>query len=430
MGELRDNVMTNTGEVKLLLREVALIRRKHTDVLRAARYQFNIFSMLRQPQEEVHLHSRFLGELLDPRGDHCQGDAFLRLFLEQVETDGFPSEDAEVNREYHNIDIFIRSNDHAIIIENKIYAGDQDRQLERYYRAASSMGSGQIAIVYLTLKGHEPSKQSLGKLVDRADEVVHCISYEEDIHAWLDACIDRAARYPVVRETIVQYQRLIEVLTGHSLSRGYTMELRDLLIDEENIALAADISQALVKAKIEIQFKFWQELERRLREEGFTVTDGGPAYPKYSRRRVQRYYERSRRKRYGIALSLDELNDGVELLFFAQVRKGLYYSFLVVRDGERKIAEEAQFDHLADICKQVDGSFERSSMSLGWKNPSRLMRFRDFNDSDTFAMANPAKRREYIDERVAEIQRLIRIFEALRDNWSPDTERTQSVIEI
>lgn len=304
--------MVQVNQMKLLLKRVALMRWKHSDVLRDSRYQFNLFSMLRDPYDEVHLHSRFLGELLDPKGDHCQEDAFLRLFLQHIGIDGFPSRDAEVEREYQNIDIFIRNDDRALIIENKIYAGDQHRQLERYYRAASRMGYDQIAVVYLTLNGDKPSQKSLGELVDKRDEIVHCISYEEDIHAWLDACIDTAARYPVVRESIVQYQRLIETLTGHLLSRRYTMELRDLLIDEENIALATDIAQALAKAKIEIQFRFWEELEQRLRKEGLPVVDGSAAYPKYSRRRVWRYYEKSRRKRYGIALRLDELVGNVD----------------------------------------------------------------------------------------------------------------------
>lgn len=401
--------MTYTHQVQLLLDRVALLRWKHSDVLRDPRYQFNLFSMLREPQDEVNLHSRFLAELLDPKGTHCQGDAFLRLFLEHLGIDGFPSQDAEVEREYHGIDIFVGSGNYAVIIENKIYASDQDRQLQRYHRAASRRGFNHISIVYLTLHGDQPSKQTLGTLVDRVDKIIHCVSYEQDIHAWLDECVNSAARYPVVRETIDQYQRLIEVLTGHSLSKGYTMEVRDLLMDEKNIALAVDIAQALVEAKIEIQFAFWKELEHSLRQQGLTTADGRDSYRKYSRTKVRRYYERGQRK-YGIMLKLDDLAGNAQLLFYIQVDWNLYYGFVVLRDDNRRIAQEAQFDHLAQLCVQVDHSFKRTAYWLGWRFPCHRINFKDFNDTNAFALADPANRREYIDELVSEIQAVIGDF--------------------
>jgi len=410
--------MTNIKQAESLLERVGLIRWKHSDVLRDARYQFNVFSMLREPHDEVHLHSRFLAELLDPRGDHCQQDVFLRRFLQLLDIGGFPSEDARVHREYDNIDVFVAAGDHALIIENKIYAGDQDRQLERYFRAVRGMGFEHIGIVYLTLRGDSPSRQSLGDLTEESmDQGLHCLSYEDDVHSWLDACIEAATQNPVVRETLVQYQRLVEMLTGHPLSRGYIMELKDLLMDEETIALAVDIGQALVKAKIEIQFAFWKDLEARLRREDFALAADRAACPRYSRKRVQRYYERNRRKRYGIAIPLGKLPDDTELLFFVQVRSILYYSFIVVRDDDRNIAQEPQFDHLAEICTQVDESFKRSKRSLGWKGAKRRVSFKDFNSATAFALADPDKRQRYVDDFVAEITGLIEAFMDRLSDW-------------
>jgi hypothetical protein len=43
---------------------------------------FNIFQILRSGHEEVGLHSRFLYELLNPKGSHGMGDIFLRHFAE------------------------------------------------------------------------------------------------------------------------------------------------------------------------------------------------------------------------------------------------------------------------------------------------------------------------------------------------------------
>ena len=45
---------------------------------------FNIFSILNVDRDEVHTHSAMLSELLNPKGSHGQGDAFLKLFLKDV----------------------------------------------------------------------------------------------------------------------------------------------------------------------------------------------------------------------------------------------------------------------------------------------------------------------------------------------------------
>ena len=45
---------------------------------------FNLFTTLLKPNDELRLHSRFLNFLLNPNGEHCQGSLFLDLFLENA----------------------------------------------------------------------------------------------------------------------------------------------------------------------------------------------------------------------------------------------------------------------------------------------------------------------------------------------------------
>lgn len=52
--------------------------------LRRRGADFNVFQLLRIEGSEDELHSRFIAELLNPRGAHGQGDSFLRFFLEKV----------------------------------------------------------------------------------------------------------------------------------------------------------------------------------------------------------------------------------------------------------------------------------------------------------------------------------------------------------
>src|SRR5207247_3770948 len=49
---------------------------------------FNVFRVLNVQRKEVKLHSRFLAELLNPRGSHSQRHRFQKLFLEQADDCG------------------------------------------------------------------------------------------------------------------------------------------------------------------------------------------------------------------------------------------------------------------------------------------------------------------------------------------------------
>ena len=65
-------------------------------------------------------------------------------------------------------------NDKArIVIENKIFAGDQYSQLYRLWQDAMKDFDGSVKLIYLTLHGSQPSKDSLKNL---SENVVKCIS--------------------------------------------------------------------------------------------------------------------------------------------------------------------------------------------------------------------------------------------------------------
>ena len=110
---------------------------------------FNIFEVLGLQTSEVRLHSAIIAELLNPRGNHGLGDKFLKAFIDDVipEQCRFTLDalSAKVYTEFNigniskdyteggRIDLLIQDNvKQTIIIENKIYAGDQPCQLLRY----------------------------------------------------------------------------------------------------------------------------------------------------------------------------------------------------------------------------------------------------------------------------------------------------------
>src|SRR5262245_23532359 len=68
-----------------------------------------------------------------------------------------------------------------IIVENKIYAGDQENQLFRYRNHYPN-----AHILYLTLDGSTPAASSIGNMV--IDNDFHTGSYKKDILKWLEIC--------------------------------------------------------------------------------------------------------------------------------------------------------------------------------------------------------------------------------------------------
>ena len=86
---------------------------------------------------------------------------------------------ANVKREWNNIDILVcdRSSLQAVIIENKIRAADQPRQLTRY---AGQMQEYACHVLYLTPDGREASE-------DSADDIEYrCISYKNDLGSMVE----------------------------------------------------------------------------------------------------------------------------------------------------------------------------------------------------------------------------------------------------
>ena len=78
------------------------------------------------------------------------------------------------------IDIYLTDGKHSIIIENKIYAGDQHHQMLRYWNYGMSQKGDDMeksfVLIYLTLDGCSPSKDSLGVVFSDAD-VVCCAAF-------------------------------------------------------------------------------------------------------------------------------------------------------------------------------------------------------------------------------------------------------------
>jgi hypothetical protein len=230
-----------------LLRFTKTHNRHREALARATGEHFNIFTILGIRRREVTTHSPVLAELLNPKGNHGQGAAFLQLFLGKIGINKteFDAENSTVKREYDigpvteetggKIDILIRDdNGKMILIENKIDAVDQENQMKRYYNFAQKYSS-QFYLFYLTLDGHKPSNLSEDDL-----NRIKCkrITYKGEILTWLNDCRKESACLPNVRETITQYIHLIEELTNQTTNILMSKELIDEIVRSKESLLA------------------------------------------------------------------------------------------------------------------------------------------------------------------------------------------------
>ena len=222
---------------------------------------YNIFNDLGFMSDEVHLHSMFLANLLNPKGSHGQRGKFLEAFLKMLQKSfsaisadnlelDITNASVEVEKyigrqtdsEGGRIDIYLTDGKHSIIIENKIYAVDQYHQMLRYWNYGMSQKGDDteksFVLIYLTLDGCSPSKESLGE--DLKENDIVCLSYKNDIRGWLDRCVELASRTPLVRETINQYISTIDILTNNVMEDN--KELLDILCKEENLDAIYDIA--------------------------------------------------------------------------------------------------------------------------------------------------------------------------------------------
>lgn len=218
-------------ELSALLAKVSVIARKNEEFRRRTGSAFNVFDVCGVAHYETK-HSAILAALLDPAGTHGLGVAFLRSFLADVagvkDCDVTPtavvctevqvdSKGAESSNPDSWLDIRIDDPKAKIcvVIENKIYAAEQLKQVERYRSWLERERPGcEKTLLFLTLDGHAPETDSIAA---GPGVRLQCASWRDDVVPWLQNCARLAFDRPFVRETLLQYTNLINRISGGSI---------------------------------------------------------------------------------------------------------------------------------------------------------------------------------------------------------------------
>lgn len=254
--------MINIIKAQSVIGQTKSIIEKNNYILEKTGGMFNIFSILNMERLEVQTHSAVLYALLNKEGSHRQGDIYLKIFLKEVlNIDEFDFSDVKIEYERNigelgRIDLVIENINEMIIIEIKIDAVDQEKQLKRYDEYGRKSGKG-YKIYYLTLNGGNASEYSL----DGENIQYECISFEVDILNWINKCVNagNTPMLPAIRETLIQYSKLLEKITGQ-LQGGVKMEIKELLLKDNNLDAAIQISKAIPYCISTLEYKLWKTL--------------------------------------------------------------------------------------------------------------------------------------------------------------------------
>lgn len=375
-----------------LQRETDKIKQKKEEARKRGE-AFNVFNVLGLSTNETRTHSAFIAELLNPQGNHGCGSLFLEEFIRQIHLENFDMDlketKVEVERsigfksadatEGGRLDIVLQTKDVMIIIENKIYAGDQKNQLLRYWNyAQKEIKAGKVkqsTILYLTLDGHMASEDSVYEDIEYT-----CISYQDHILSWLNNCIGLSAQKPLIRETIIQYSNLIKQLTHQDMNTTDAQQLYEIMskypeaIAEIYHSGYEGYFKYVFEKYVSPELQFFAEKNGLIYKEEYLWGDGEKALCFY----------RSKWKHYSIQIT-NESNSSFEKKFFIGVTSRNEIS------KEEKIPLQESLNTLSPEANE--------SWPLGW---AYLSKYSSWSLNETIDMIN-GNFANYIQELVGKI---------------------------
>lgn len=381
---------------------------------------YNLLTTVLNEHDEVRLHSRVIGSLLDINGLHYQKELFLEKFMEilKIVEFEFNIEESNLFLEYQNIDLYLTDGIKHIIIENKIYAGDQKNQIKRYYDTIKDenkdLGYNDILVIYLSIDRTKPSSYSLGNLIiednyifdnDEKIAIFKNINYKNEILNWLDDCLHEIQNITNLNESIQQYKNVVEKITNNYKEK--VMSQKEFLLEKDNLKLAIGLENSIKEAKCEIQLLFWEELQTQLTNYGhqFNFVDYKSNEIDINSKIKEYYYKNN--KYYGLVKKLVDIDDKYSLIFYIEIDKNIVFGFCIAENGNRNyICKQNKFD---DITRQIIGYDSikwngiRPEWWICWKYPKNRLDFYRFDSEIIFNLIDEKKRIQIVANLVEEI---------------------------
>lgn len=402
----------------LFLKELNLIRDDYER--RAEREEhYNIFSVLFKSSDEVKLHSRFISSLLNPYGSHKLSDYCLRSFLnicgyppqfiQNLLAPGVAVHPNEFNfSEWDEIDILIinERTSYALFIENKIYARDSNHeehgQLEGYYRTILEkyhIPERNLEAIFLSM-GRKPSEDSMGSRYPRLKKILQIIHYDDAILRWLNNCLKVAVEKPFLRETILQYIKLVRNMTNN-ISIDERKDIKNLIgRSSENMAAAKLLVENFVHVKWHTVVDFWDELTRKLQSIGYDVSQLVNLSAITFITHNEEYKQGYRGVEFGICFVPVE---GLHMYVWYAYGKSLYYG--ICDDAKLSVEYKDKIKRLFCLGGYLAPKDDKNWVYKYFDLPEEeKIYFNDFAYTGTFKLINDEYRHNIIEKMATEIQ--------------------------
>jgi len=268
-------------------------------------------------------------------------------------------------------------------------------------------------VILLTLFDHELSEKDEKELGEKLEGNFIHITYREQIRDWIAECIKETAQKPLLREALVMYKNLVLKLTGQSYSEGMVREMKDLIIKSRgNLENALHIAEALPEARIEIQKKFWTELEYILKKEFGLETKNLEG--RVSNSAIKDYDMYGSSKEIGLPYLLKD-KEGYNVVFWVTGNKsyGIAFSFSLYDDSNKLISDKKIMPEIwvqvSSIANQLEGYFEHAVCPANkWALENLKFTFEENNDE--FKLVDDSTRENIIKEMAKEVYKDINSF--------------------
>lgn len=188
---------------------------------------YNIFKLVKYiVDKEVITHSPILADLLNIHGSHGQKESFYNEFINQLQLGELSDNFKIIDKIFFfvtterwtgdgSIDILIEHNHpdkrFAIAIENKIFAKDQERQLERYATFLERDYGNNFLLLYLTPKERLPSMPfsiTAERFIELSDKkLLKLITYQKQIAGVIE---NTEVKSPKITAMLAQYLEIIK----------------------------------------------------------------------------------------------------------------------------------------------------------------------------------------------------------------------------
>lgn len=303
---------------------ISQIRARERHATRKHAPRFNLFELLGVASDEVHTHSAFLADLLDPTGRHGQGYDFLNAFLAVIEQ--APREHGgplgprprgrwDVARErvqpgFGQPDIVLESAKGLVVIENKVTpeaVESSEQQCSKYDRWRKSREKRWSTLVYLTPKGTE------ARSMEKRRWPYIRLAYDPDVARWLEPFRKRTLPHSV-KTALEQYIGVAKGLSMNEIEMPSEPLVR-LLARSKNVENAYRIANAQEALRNHVEERLWAGLTEEIRRHikgadvrwGFKPGNVGKTYP-YLGIRPTPVSEDTERNHLYVAVQLDTSN--------------------------------------------------------------------------------------------------------------------------